>query len=443
VAIVLLVYLYIFLAIILLMNQIKDFQQANRVLRGYIGSSDKLKAGGYSLESMKSLMRFLGNPQNKLKVIHVAGTSGKSSTCYYISSLLANAGFNVGLTVSPHVDEINERLQINQEPLPEAEYCRHLSEFINVIQKSNLKPSYFELLVAFAYWYFTSQDLDYVVIEVGLGGLVDGTNVVDRADKVCVITDIGLDHTKVLGNTVREIASQKAGIIMENNQVFMNEQPNEVMDVIRNHCKERGAELRVIGGNEEGAGYSSELNHMQGFLRRNLSLAVQVVNAVLLRDNFQPLSPGVVKRSSKTIVPARMEVVSFEGKTVILDGSHNSQKLEALVQAMNHKFPDKEIVCLLSFGQAKADSLLAGLRQIRKLSDRVVLTEYLAVQDEIRKPLDITELEEYCKQAGFNNIHKQKVPEKAFQELIGRPADVHLVTGSFYLMNHIRPIIFK
>ncbi len=424
------------------MNQIKDFQQANRVLRSYIGSSDKLKAGGYSLESMKSLMRFLGNPQNKLKVIHVAGTSGKSSTCYYISSLLANAGFNVGLTVSPHVDEINERLQINQKPLQEPNYCTALSEFLNIIEKGRLKPSYFELLVAFAYWYFAKQDLDYVVIEVGLGGLVDGTNVVDRADKICAITDIGLDHTKVLGNSVSEIASQKAGIIMDNNQVFMNEQSDEVMDVIRNHCKERSAELAVIEDNDS-LGFKSELSHMQGFTKRNLSLAICVVRAVLKRDNYRPISSAVVKQSSKTIVPARMEIISYKGKTIILDGSHNSQKLEALVQAINYRFPGKETVCLLSFGQAKADSLLAGLRQIRKLSDRVFLTEYLSVQDEIRKPLDITELGDYCKQAGFKNIHKQEIPEKAFNEFIARPADVYLVTGSFYLMNHIRPIIFE
>lgn len=424
------------------MNQIKNFKQANRVLRSYIGSSDKLKAGGYSLESMKSLMRFLGNPQNRLKVIHVAGTSGKSSTCYYISSLLTNAGFNVGLTVSPHVDEINERLQINQKPLQEPNYCTALSEFLNIIEKGRLKPSYFELLVAFAYWYFAKQDLDYVVIEVGLGGLVDGTNVVDRADKICAITDIGLDHTKVLGNSVSEIASQKAGIIMDNNQVFMKEQSNAVMDVIRSHCKERGAELTVVEDSDS-LGYKSELSYIQGFTKRNFGLAIRVANTVLKRDNYQPLSPRVVKRSSKTIVPARMEIVSFEGKTVILDGSHNSQKLEALVQAMNNKFPGKKIVCLLSFGQAKADSLLAGLKHIRKLSSRVVLTEYLSVQDEIRKPLDISELEVYCRQAGFTNIQKQEVPEKAFKKFMAQPADIYLVTGSFYLMNHIRPIIFE
>src|SRR5690606_38872097 len=121
--------------------------------------------------------------------------------------LLAAAGQKVGMTVSPHVYEVNERVQINTKPLAETQFCRELSRFLNIIQSSGVRPTYFELLVAFAYWEFAEQGVDYAVIEVGLGGLLDGTNVVARDDKVCIITDIGFDHTSVLGKTLSAITA--------------------------------------------------------------------------------------------------------------------------------------------------------------------------------------------------------------------------------------------
>src|SRR5688572_10716165 len=155
----------------------KTFLEANEVLRQFWPELLS-RRDVYTTETMVELMDYLGNPQDKLKIIHVAGTSGKTSTCYYSAALLKAAGKKVGLTVSPHVDEINERVQIDLVPMPEEAFCRDMTEFLGLVKKSELEPSYFEVLLAFAYWEFVRHRVEYAVIEVGMGGLTDATNVV-------------------------------------------------------------------------------------------------------------------------------------------------------------------------------------------------------------------------------------------------------------------------
>jgi dihydrofolate synthase/folylpolyglutamate synthase len=176
--------------IMITMLRIETFSEASKLLAKFIPPD---RPTSYTLDRMEQLMDYLGNPQNRLSVIHIAGTSGKTSTSYYIAALLHATGKTVGLSVSPHIDTIAERAQIDLRPLEESDYCEQLGIFLELIEKSGIQPSYFEVLVAFMYWLFDRRGVDYAVVEVGLGGLLDGTNVVDRSDKVCVITDIGFD----------------------------------------------------------------------------------------------------------------------------------------------------------------------------------------------------------------------------------------------------------
>src|SRR5882672_7301509 len=142
---------------------IKTLAEARRALEQYYYSSDRPKGQAYTLDHMRQVLDVLGNPQNSLLVIHVAGTSGKTSTSYYAAALLQASGFRVGLTVSPHVVDINDRVQINGEPLNEAEFCADLGHFLHLITQSGLKPNYFELMIAFAYWEFAAKRVDYAV----------------------------------------------------------------------------------------------------------------------------------------------------------------------------------------------------------------------------------------------------------------------------------------
>lgn len=296
------------------MRQITTFNDVNEVLKRYV---PHVPLGHrYSLDRMQALMKYLGNPQDKLRVVHIAGTSGKTSTAYYIAAMLHAGGYKVGLTVSPHVDGINERVQINGRPLEEAAFTKEFTRFLKLIEQFDDEPTYFEVLIAFVYWLFYKRSVDYEVIEVGLGGLLDGTNVAKRPDKICVITDIGLDHMDVLGQTVDKIAAQKAGIIHPHNKVFSYVQSDKVMAVIRNVAAKNQAELHEITPSAR-----STPSDLPLFQRRNWYLANKV-SEYILGTNGQSLSPAALATTVQTLVPARMEAIEVGDKTVIIDGSH-------------------------------------------------------------------------------------------------------------------------
>jgi dihydrofolate synthase/folylpolyglutamate synthase len=372
----------------------------------------------------------------------VAGTSGKTSTAYFSAAVLHSAGFSVGLTTSPHIDEVNERVQLDLVPLPEKKYCKLLGEFLDVVHETGLKPSYFELLMAFAYWVFAREGVDYAVIEVGLGGLLDATNVISREDKVCVITDIGLDHTYVLGDTIEEITEQKAGIITPSNAVFMQSQVQTVMDVVGEAIGRTNSTLNVIGGN-----FNNDLDPiyeaLPGFQKRNFTLAFAAASFMLQRDGHAPLTPQQVHKALRVYIPARMEEADYEGKTIVMDGSHNEQKIAALVQAMEKQFVYQDISLLVSFGTLKLPSVLESLKLLRELSPRIIITKYTEGQDEKRAALDPDVVAGLAHDAGFTTVITETDTKKAFDTLMADEAPIHLITGSFYLLNNYRPLIKK
>jgi dihydrofolate synthase/folylpolyglutamate synthase len=415
------------------MQQITNFAQAHAVLSTFILPHSK-----YALDRMHQLMHALGDPQNSFKVIHVAGTSGKTSTCYYVSALLQQAGSKVGMTVSPHVDEVNERLQINLKPLPEEEFCQKLSEFLEIVDKTGIKPTYFELLIAFAYWEFARQKVDYAVVEVGLGGLLDGTNVVKNPGKVCVITDIGLDHTNVLGKDLGSIAAQKAGIITSHNPVFTSKQDTVIMDAITKQCAQQHAQLFVVDEVE-----GIEYKQIPLFQRHNFGLASKVAGYIAKRDGLPKLSSRQLRTAALTHIPARMELVERDGKTIILDGAHNPQKLYALVSSIKDRFPNQKFAVLIGVVSGKDTSLAGVMQEVLPIASHVIATGFSAEQDLPRPSVAPGELASAAKTLGFSNIEAVTSPEAAYQKLLGRSEEFLLVTGSFYLLNHIRPHVLQ
>ena len=408
---------------------VKDLSHAQTILEKYIRPATP---GAYTLDLMRSLMAFLGNPQDSLKIIHVAGTSGKTSTSYYAAALLYENGFKVGLSVSPHIDSVTERAQINLQSLPEDKYCEELGIFLDLVDQSKLDPSYFEILVAFSYWLFERQRVDYAVIEVGLGGLLDGTNVINRKDKICIITDIGYDHTEILGKTLPEIAAQKAGIIYDNNSVFMHSQPKEVEDVIKNTSTIHHAQLHIIKAENELSELSA-FKDLPEFQQRNFSLAYSAVKELLP-------SPANIEGAISVYIPARMEAVEWSGKTVIIDGSHNKQKLRKLVEASEAKYHNRSIVLVVSFGQNKTASLEANLETLRTISSHLIVTEFTLGQDEVRKAINAPDIASVAEKLGFS-VMIETDPQKAFLLALRQSEELVLVTGSFYLLNHIRPLM--
>ncbi len=418
------------------MTEITNFAQARRVLMSYVPPGTM--RGNYTLERVSKLMNKLGSPQDHLKVVHVAGTSGKTSTCYYISALLQAAGQRVGLTVSPHIDEVNERVQINLKPLAETTFCQELTEFIEIVAKTGIKPTYFELLVAFAYWEFAKQGVDYAVVEVGLGGLLDGTNVISREDKICVITDIGLDHTDVLGNTLGAIAAQKAGIIQHRNHAIMYKQSDEVMGQINKRCAQMHASLFTMT-----MPATKDLPpDLPPFQQRNWHLARTAVDYIYNRDNLALPSEGQISKAAHTRVPARMEVVKYQGQLLIIDGSHNGQKMTALVDGIRKLYAQQPVAALVSFVQSERERANGALEQLHKLTSTLIVTSFSGQQDMPKHSVDPKITATAAHKIGFKNVIIVNDPEKAFYRLMRCPEPVKLVTGSFYLLNHIRPMIF-
>jgi dihydrofolate synthase/folylpolyglutamate synthase len=390
----------------------------------------------YTLERMVRLMDYLGNPQASYKIVHVAGTSGKSSTCYYIASMLRQAGKRVGLTVSPHVDEINERVQLNLKPLSEKRFVSEFGIFLRLVEESKIQPTYFELLAAFAFWEFARRKVEYAVVEVGLGGLLDATNVIDRRDKLCVITDIGLDHMEVLGRDVATIAAQKAGIVKPYNLVVSYEQGDEVMDVLREVCTQQQAELHEIWPLRSG----DLPRDLPLFQRRNWYLALSAYNLVAERDDLPALGEAQLAKSTRTYIPARMEEVVYGDKTVILDGAHNAQKLHSLVSSIKRRYPKQQLPILVSFVTTKQSRIRQCLEELLPICERLVITTFTTENAE-KVSVDPLRVVEHCESLGFDKWQVVADPVGAFRTLNRSRAPVVLVTGSFYLLNHIRPII--
>jgi len=414
------------------MSNFQSFTEVHVYLNGLM-SETKSRRHAYTLERMLLLMEYLGNPQNSYKTIHVAGTSGKTSTSYYLSALLGAAGARVGLSVSPHIDEINERVQINNKLLSEKRFCSSFSKFVSVVEKSGIKPTYFEMVVAFAFWEFARQKVDYAVVEVGLGGLLDGTNVMSRADKICVITDIGYDHTSTLGKSLEAIAAQKAGIIKPHNPVFAYDQDEDVMAVVREVSSQQQADFHEVWPLKSG-----ELpTNLPLFQRRNWYLAVKVFEHVAKRDDLPALTEEDMSYTTLVRIPARMEVIKYKDKTIILDGAHNPQKLTALAKSVKHAYPKQEVACLVSFIRTKQLKVNENLRAILPLCSHMIVTEFV-IKDTEKFSTNALKIVEKAEELGFEGWEMIADPAKAFSALLKRKEPVLLVTGSFFFLHDLR-----
>jgi dihydrofolate synthase / folylpolyglutamate synthase len=371
-----------------------------------------------------------------LKVIHVAGTSGKTSTAYYIAALLAAAGKKTGLAVSPHIDIITERIQINGQNISEADFCSELEVFLDLAAAADPRPSYFELFHAFTLWAMKRQNADYVVIETGVGGLHDATNITNRADKICVITDIGFDHTELLGDTLAKIAAQKVGIVHEDNHIFMYEQAEEIMAVVKNWAGQHHAPLHVTTEAAKARAYADDLSSMPDYQRRNWLLAHYVYTYLRKQDNAQSLTRQVLRQTQRLQVPARMDIKQFGGKTLVMDGAHNPQKMVAFLDSFRRLYPDVKPAVLIGLKEDKEYQELVSL--LTPLAGRIITTAFKTTQDLPVVSMKPGILAQAFSDAGLARVESIPDSRAAFQALLAAPEAVCVITGSFYLIGQIR-----
>lgn len=317
------------------------------------------------LERITELLERMGRPQDRLKFVHVAGTNGKGSTCAYIASVLQAAGYRTGLFTSPYIIDFEERIRVNGENIPKDD-LRDVTLFVRdhaeaMAELIGEHPTEFELMTAVAFEHFARSACDVVVCEVGLGGRLDSTNIIESPE-ACVITRIGLDHTEFLGDTPAKVAAEKAGIIKPGAAVVSWPQDDdgatEAIAAAAARCGSRvvvpdldALEIAPVGDGGarpfmyRGKPYTTKL--LGSYQPSNAALAIEV--AFQLRERGWNLSDETIARGvADTSWPGRFEVVSTDAPTVVVDGGHNPQGAEVLAESLRDVFAGRRIVFLMS-----------------------------------------------------------------------------------------------
>ncbi len=398
---------------------VRDLDSALDALLHFSGRRSR---GHSSVDTLRALLDHLGNPERSFHVVHVAGTSGKTSTAYLIRGLLEAAGLRTGLTVSPHVVAVNERVQVGGIPVPEARFVAHVNEFLPLAAALGRELTYFELGVGLALWVFAREGVEYAVVEVGIGGTRDATNALQSPGKLCVVSAIGLDHTELLGDSLDAIAAHKAGIVGEGNTVVVVDQDEAVLDVVRDRARGVGGRM-VVAVPPQGARYQE----------RNLALARAAVSELADRDGF------VVPDAVVTVTPpGRYERFACGGRRLVLDGAHNPQKVTALVAALQDDGLSG-MAAMTTLLQAPDTKLAATLSLLAPAVTHLVVPAYeLGGGDKVKRSFPAGVVAEQARALGID-AEVARTPAEGLERLLARPEHDLLVTGSLYLASLVRP----
>ncbi|GAA5496585.1 dihydrofolate synthase/folylpolyglutamate synthase [Rubritalea halochordaticola] len=310
----------------------------------------------------KLLRQFLSFPKSGVKVIHVAGTNGKGSTCAFIDSLCRTSAYRTGLFTSPHLVDYRERIRVNGEMIPEETVAEYLTELRELVAEWEHHPTFFELTLAVAMRHFRETECEVIVLETGMGGRLDATTAVP-AD-VAVITPIALDHSQWLGDTLEKVAFEKAGIILEDKPTISAKQEREAAIVIAEQANEMRSPLTVIEAPLTGYSLSLAGPH-QAY---NAHLALEAANAIGIPLNFDSVQYAM----SHTNWPGRFETVS-DTPTIIIDGAHNPHAAAALLQTWEHQFGSKKPIML--FGAVESKDVTGALKLLCQLPSELHLVK--------------------------------------------------------------------
>ena len=325
------------------------------------------------LENMSKLLELLGNPQDKLNIIHVAGTNGKGSTCSFITSILKECGYKVGLYTSPYLETFTERIRINGENIPEEDVARIVTlireKIEQMVSEGYSYPTEFEIVTTMAFYYYCEQEVDFVALEVGLGGRYDATNIIKKSD-VSVITSISLDHVGILGDTVAKIAYEKGGIIKENGVAVVYNQSDEAKNVIKDICKEKNAkyiEVKFDDINVKQSDINSQVYDCSIMGQRYEDLEIQLIGDHQINNSMLALSAIEVLKELKNLNlneedirkgllntrwPGRIEKI-MDKPTFIIDGAHNEDGARSLAKAIAKNFNGKKATLLIGMLEDK------------------------------------------------------------------------------------------
>lgn len=410
------------------------------------------------LERMNALLELLGNPQDDLKIIHVAGTNGKGSICRYIYSVLQAAGYKTGLFTSPFLEVFNERIELDGKYITDGELAEYTERVLTCVEtltsRGEQSPTEFEVITAIAFLYFKEKGCDIAVMEVGLGGRGDSTNVC-KTPLISVIASISYDHTDRLGNTLAEIAAEKAGIIKEGCPVVTSAEADEALKVIENKAAECGSmyfETRHIpytvrAKGLEGISFDTviqgvpfeniELSMLGEHQIKNAICALSALNILEERGNVNLHRDAVYRGLKAARQTGRFEVMSakYEKPIVIIDGAHNPDGASALRKAVNEYLPGKKI--LMVTGMLADKDTESILKEFTAITDSFISTE----PDNPRK-MDAESLKAEIEDMGADCESFPDCREAVQAAAVrGRDFDAVLYAGSLYMIGAIRGLL--
>lgn len=415
----------------------------------YINALPKF-AAHIGLDNISLLLKNLGDPQDRLQFVHVAGTNGKGSTVAFISGILMAAGYRVGIYTSPSIQRFSERIRINNEEIPDGDLARITTSVRSAAEKmiseGHDAPSEFEVVCALAFLWFLERGCDICVLEVGMGGRLDATNII-KAPLLAVITTISYDHMNYLGNTLGEIAFEKAGIIKADCDVLLYPQQAEAEEVFTKVCLERKARLHMARMPEKRT--RADINGQEFVLEDYGTLAIkllgsyQIYNAAMAADaalllkerGFDTNAAAVRKGLAETVWAGRFEVLRRD-PAVIVDGSHNAEGMEKLAESLELYFPGRKVRLILGILKDKQygrmlDIILPHAERVFALTppnSRALTAAELAAEISSRSTVPTVVCDS---------------PEKAYRTAIADTGKDGIICacGSLYYIGQVRSIV--
>jgi dihydrofolate synthase / folylpolyglutamate synthase len=432
------------------MTTIQSFEEAQAYLLAQIDEVASPRTS-YRLDRMRAFLRHLGDPHRVYPTIHVGGTSGKGSTCSMIASVLQVAGKKTGLHTKPHLHSMTERARIDGIPVARERFAKLLDGAMPAIERTaseHGRPTYYETLLGLTFAYFAQERVDVAVIEVGLGGRLDGTNVL--VPVVAAITSVGFDHLEILGTTIEAIALEKAGIAKRKVPLVLGDVSQAAREVIEGYAAEagapvvyasdvaqieveemdsiRGASLHVVTA---AARFSLRLPLLGIFQRQNATTAIAVLE--MLDDALRPDCEAIAKGFANLELPGRMERVG-DKPPVVFDIAHNAEKAESLVASLHESFPGRRIHYVVAISESKDARRI--LEILAALPSTFTFTSYVAAGRRAIAPARLSNIAESL--GGWGRAIVDPVEALTVARRTAAIEDVVVVTGSTFVVGKLR-----
>lgn len=449
--------------------KLRSFQDANKFLESFIKPTvfERIEENsrlGDPLDRMRVLLQLLDNPEKKFKSVQVSGTSGKGSTAYLISCILEKSGYKTGLATSPHLQSITERMQINMRKISEQDLINLVNKLSPVIQKMQLlpvgEPSYFELVTALSFMHFAYEKVDIAIVEVGLEGKYDATNVLEPL--MVVITNISKDHTELLGSTEVEIAHEALSIVHNNEAgsrpaVVTGIKQKEILAQLSARADQDSLAVKVIGRDfdfmlknrtQQGSIFDFkgekllldklDLRLRGGYQVVNASLAIAASES-LVEFGFKITGKSVREALKTAFFPGRFEVIKSDNKFIILDGAHNEAKMKAFLKALSEYFPHEKKTFIVGFKTNK-DVLVMLTELFKEDKADFIFTQFHRSGGYAGSfSMAIANLHQCIKQ--INKAHDYRFTDdiqQALDKTLRTHSEIVVVTGSLYLVGEVR-----